>query len=174
MRLTRLLLVFVICCTPALSFSETLREIELSDGSVIRAEVVSLSHGTYRLRSATLGEIEVPEHKVKTIRSLAEDANEPSTIGGQEGTSSLPVKPIPAPVATPSAEDLQQTLQQDPAALNKILSLQGDPLVRSILEDADTMRAVQAGDIGTLLNDPKIRALMNHPTVRELNGKYGQ
>jgi hypothetical protein len=58
--------------------------------------------------------------------------------------------------------------------MNKILSLQNDPLVQSILEDATTMRAIEAGDIGTLLNDPKIRALMSHPTVQGLSGKYKQ
>jgi hypothetical protein len=58
--------------------------------------------------------------------------------------------------------------------MEKILSLQGDPLVKSILDDADTMRAIEAGDIGPLLNDPKIRALMSHPTVQGLSGKLGQ
>jgi hypothetical protein len=73
-----------------------------------------------------------------------------------------------------SAEDLQQVLQQDPAAMEKILSLQGDPLVQSILDDADTMRAIAAGDIGTLLNDPKIRALMSHPTLQGLSRGLGE
>ena len=160
MKVSTSLLILVVSCFPILAHGGTLREIELADGSVIRAEVVSMSGGVYRLRSDTLGEIEVPEYRVRAIRSLEVQAAGPQ------------VNPEPGKTLD-SAVDLQQRLLQDPAAMEKILSLQNDPLVQSILSDESTMRAIKAGDIGALLNNPKIRALMNHPTVRELSRKYG-
>ena len=36
------------------------------------------------------------------------------------------------------------------------------------------MQAVESGDLGALLNDPKIKALMNHPTLQDLGQSYGQ
>jgi hypothetical protein len=167
MRFLKILVLFVMFCSPLSAYGETLREIELTDGSTIRAEIVSMSNGVYRLRSDALGEIEIPEHRIKVIRSSEEPTTGTRLDTESEATFSLPTETVPAPA--PSTEDIQQVFQQDPAAMQKILSLQGDPLIQSILDDADTMRAIEAGDVGTLLNDPKIRALMSHPTVQGLS-----
>jgi hypothetical protein len=155
-----------------LASGETVREIELTDGSIIRAEVVSMSQGVYRLRSDLLGEIEVPEQRIKAIRSPEAEAAAPRLDRAPEEESYAPVATFSTPAPTPAAEDLQQRLQQDPRALEKILSLQNDPLVQSILQDPGTMQAIEARDLGTLLNDPKIRALMSHPTVQELSREH--
>ena len=58
--------------------------------------------------------------------------------------------------------------------MNKILSLQDDPLMQSILSDEQLMQAIHSGNLGALMNDPKIRALMSHPTVQDLGGQYGR
>ena len=54
-----------------------------------------------------------------------------------------------------------------------ILAMVCSPLLASG-ETVRAMRAIEAGDIGTLLNDPKIRALMSHPTVQELGRRHAQ
>jgi hypothetical protein len=172
MRVSAFLLLLSVCCYPILAHGGALREIELADGSVVRAEVVSMNNGIYRLRSETLGEIEVPESRVRAIRSPGAQAARPQISPEPEASEYSPATAAPAPA--PSGDDLQQALTNDPAAMEKILSLQNDPLMQSILSDESTMEAVQAGDLGTLLNDPKIRALMNHPTVRELSDQYGR
>lgn len=173
MRVPAFFLLFTLCGFPILAHGGTLREIELTDGSVIRAEVVSMNGQTYHLRSETLGEVEIPESRVRAIRAV-----ETPTTPQQSSavTSANDPRPALAPSAPPSAsavDDLQQAFSQNPATLNEILSLQDDPLMQSILRDERTMQAVQSGDLGTLLSDPKIRALMNHPTIQGLTGKYG-
>lgn len=165
------LFLFLLSNLPAPAYSSTLREVELIDGSIIQAEVLSMDGKVYQLRSETLGTIAVPEHQVKAIRSPGETLVRPQITSEPPSRSS---SSLTTPTLTPSANDLPQVLSQDPAAMNKILSLQNDPLMQQILSDENTMRAVQAGDLGTLLNDPKIRALMNHPTIRELSDLYGQ
>ena len=172
MYLSILVLILALCSLPFLAYGGTLREVELIDGSIIRAEVLLIDGKMYRLRSDALGTIEVPEYQVKAIRSLGDSHVRPQTAEEPNGESSA--SPLATPVPTPSADDLQQALSQNPAAMNKIISLQNDPLMQQILGDENTMRAVQAGDLGALMNDPKVRALMNHPTIRELSGQYGQ
>ena len=44
------------------------REIELTDGSVVTGEVVSLSGGIYTIRSTTLGTLRIEASKVRVIR----------------------------------------------------------------------------------------------------------
>lgn len=172
MRLRIFLWTLTFCSLPFFAYGGTAREVELIDGSIIHAEVLSMDGKMYRLRSDTLGTIEVPESQVKAVRSPGESPAHPQTAA--EPISSPTTPPLALPAPTPTANDLQQTLSQNPAAMNKVISLQDDPLVQQVLGDENTMRAVQAGDVGALMNDPKIRALMNHPTVRELSGQYGQ
>jgi hypothetical protein len=172
MRFSCILFIVATVCSPLLASGETVREIELTDGSIIRAEVVSMRQGVYRLRSDLLGEIEVAEQRIKAIRSPEVEAAAPRLDREPEGESYAPVATFATPAPTPAAEDLQQRFQQDPRALEKILSLQNDPLVQSILQDPGTMQAIEARDLGTLLNDPKIRALMSHPTVQELSREH--
>ncbi len=172
MYLRVVLFILILCGLPQTASSGTLREIELIDGSIVQAEVLAMDGKVYRLRSDTLGTITVPEDQVKAIRSPGETIVRPQIT--PEPIPSTSSSPLATPTPTPSANDLQQVLSQDPAAMNKILSLQNDPLMQQILSDENTMRAVQAGDLGTLLNDPKVRALLNHPTVRELSDQYGQ
>jgi hypothetical protein len=63
---------------------------------------------------------------------------------------------------------MRESLLQNPNALAKIQSLQNDPLVKEILSDEATMRAINSGDLETLRNNPKFQALMEHSTVREI------
>ena len=172
MNLRIFLFALVFCGLPFFAYSGTLREVELIDGSIIRAEVLSMDGKMYRLHSDALGTIELPDYQVKAIRSPGESLVRPLTA--TESAFNPSASPLMAPAPIPSADDLQQALSQNPAAMNKIISLQNDQLMQQILRDENTMRAVQAGDLGVLINDPKVRALMNHPTVRELSGQYGQ
>lgn len=172
MHLRIFLFIFALCGLPFSAYAGALREIELVDGSLLRAEVLSMDGKVYRLRSDTLGAIEVPEYQVKAIRSPEESLVRPQITPEPTPSTASPSPTTSLP--TPSANDLQQALSQDPATMSKIISLQNDPLMQQILSDENTMRAVQAGDLGALLNDPKVRALMNHPTVRELGEQYGQ
>ncbi len=128
-----------------------LQDIELSDGSIVRAEVVSMDNETYVLRSETLGRIEMPAVKISSISS------------GKATPQSNAISP-----STVQIDGIRKSIINDPEAMNKIQSLQNDPVVQNILIDADTMRAISAGDLGTLMNDPKIKALMQHSTVQEL------
>ncbi len=159
-----ILMLLALMCFPVSAESDAVRdvvrEIELTDGSRIQAEVVSLSQGVYTLRSESLGEIEIPAEQVKTIRLTGTDDASSSAV--QEST----------PAVNPQVGNMQLSLTQNPANMDKILSLQEDPLVQSILNDAQTMKAIKAGDIGTLLTNPKIRALMDHPTIQGLSQQH--
>jgi hypothetical protein len=179
-------LIFSLCCISSPIYGSSLREVELIDGSVLRAHVLSMDGKTYRLQSETLGEFEIPEYRVKAIRAphgqsvSAQSRNTATPLPQSSGETEPDVptsSPLPfrsPPTTLPAASDLQQALSQNPAAMGKVLSLQNDPLVQDILGDASLMQAIHSGNLGALLNDPKIRALMSHPTVRDLGSQYGR
>jgi|SRR5581483_11357823 len=184
MKTSTAFFLFTFLSFSSLVHGDMLREIELIDGSTIRAQVLSMDGKTYRLRSEILGDIDVPEYRIKAIRTPRAESTSPQSRGTATPTAQPQSEPEPTvtdnnppsisppPAAIPSAGDLQQAFSQDPTAMNKILSLQDDPLVQDILRDEQLMQAIHSGNLGALMNDPKIRALMSNPTVRDLSSQY--
>jgi hypothetical protein len=130
-----------------------LKFIQLVDGSKLRAEVVSLNNDIYTLRSASLGEIEIPADNVDSISATAPTDRAASTAGTTTG---------------PILDNVRRSLIENPEAMGKINQLQNDPLVQEIINDPVTMRAISSGDLSALMNNPKIKALMENPTVQDL------
>jgi hypothetical protein len=133
------------------------RAIELKDGSIVTGEVLSLSNGKYTIRSGSLGTVQIDESKV------------------------LVIKPVPAPAAagpgaTPDnragdVKTLTDKMLNDNDVMSKIQALQNDPEFMKILEDPEVMKAVNAGDISTLMANPEFLKLMNNSTVRDIEQK---
>ena len=133
----------------------TLQYIQLVDGSELRAEVISFSADTYTLRSTSLGEVKIPADKIRTI----------STQPKATAANSV------APTATSggsAVDNVRRSLMEDKNAMTKIESLQDDPVVKDILNDEATMRAINSGDLSALVNNPKIKALMENRAIREM------
>lgn len=128
--------------------------IELRDGSVLRGELVSVGGGTYRIRSAALGEIELRESDVAAIRPLGEDG-----------------PAAPAPVAAAGVTDLaaiQRQLLEDPTTLQAILALQNDPQLQSALADPAFAQRILSGDLAGLRTDPRFLRLMENPAIQDI------
>ena len=129
------------------------REIELTDGSVITGEVVSLSGGIYTVRSATLGTLRIEESKVRVIRLQGPAA--PSGVGGQ-------------------VKSLENKMLGDSEIMDTIRTLQNDPDLQNILQDPEIMKAVQIGDIEALMRNPKFMKLLNKQAVQDINKKLAR
>jgi len=146
------LLFLLAVLVPAWALAAPVQHIEFSDGSRVRAEVISLDKGIYTLRSETLGELRVPADRIRSIstRELA-------------GTAAAPGSPTQAQI-----NSMSESLLQNPNTMAKIQSLQNDPLIMDILSDETVMRAINSGDLEALANNPKFKALMENSTVREI------
>ncbi len=135
--------------------------IELNDGSVVRAEIVSFSKGEYTFKSESLGTITVDESRIKNIR-----------IGASQQTFSRSPSTGHSPSTAPSLDEqitaLRNGMASDPATMDKITSLQSDPDFQSLLSDPEIMNAVSAGNISALMSNPKLLNLINKPAVQEI------
>ena len=146
-----ILIFIVIAAAATLVNGAEIREIELTDGSVIAGEIVSLSGDVYTVRSATLGTIQIEESKVRTIRR--------KTATGAAGASAGQIK------------SLQDKMINDPETMHMIQSLQNDPDFQIILQDPEIMKAVQNGDLATLMANPQFMGLLNKQTLQEIKNK---
>jgi hypothetical protein len=129
------------------------REIELTDGSVITGEVVSLSGGIYTVRSATLGTLRIESSKIRVIG--LQGAAVPGDAGDQ-------------------VKALEDKMLSDSEIMDAIHALQNDPDLQKILQDPEIMKAVQAGDIGTLMKNPEFMKLLNKQAVQDINKKLAR
>jgi len=142
-----------LCISPGpLSAGES--RIELRDGSVIGGEVIAVGDGFYRVRSASLGEIQVRESDVLAIRP------------GGSGTT--------AAAATETGDQssafaaVQQQLLGNPQTMEAISRLQGDADVTAALTDPEFMRLITAGDVEKLRTDPRFQRLMENPAIQAI------
>ncbi|MBK1717380.1 hypothetical protein [Thiocystis violacea] len=128
--------------------------VELTDGSVISGELLSIDGGRYRLRSATLGEVILPESSIRALRPGAES----SDPGAPDRRAD-------------EIADIQKRLVQDPGLMDGITALQNDPEIQAVLADPELTRLILAGDIERLRADPRIQRLMSHPALRAMVGR---
>lgn len=143
--------------------------VELTDGSTLRGEVLSLKNNAYHLRTESLGTVTIPQSKVALVRyGAAGTASAASTAGRNNATR--PELP-PGTNLNQAVSDLMTRLQADPQALRDITALGSDPALQALLEDPAIRQAILSQDYSSLAGHPKVRALMNHPTVRKLSSR---
>ncbi len=140
-------------------FGDDLSEIVLNDGTTLYGEVVSLSNGIYTLKTGSLGIIEIEKSKIRSMRLKADDMAKPT-----EAAPNLPQQ-------MPDIQAIQKTIAEDPELMNSIRSLQDDPQVQKAMQDPKIIEALNAGDLGALMANPKILELLNNPKVNDIQKK---
>ena len=148
-----MLLFLVFASAAALVNAAETREIELTDGSVITGEVVSLSGGIYTVRSAMLGTLRIEASKIRVIRLQGSAA--PGDAGGQ-------------------VKSLEDKMLGDSNIMEAIHTLQNDPDLQKIIQDPEIMKAVQTGDFAALMRNPEFMKLLNKQAVQDINKKLNR
>lgn len=134
------------------AFAES--EILLKDGSRIRGEVLSMQHGLYRIRTESMGTIEVGSSQIQSISAHVMPGDSPG-----------------ADTASPSqaaVDSIKSSIANNPGVMSTIRALQNDPQMKAVLADPEIMQAVQNLDLQALSNNPKIKALMNNSKVKRI------
>ncbi len=153
MRLTLFVLLALLVTSAVSSIAGEVRVIELTDGSIVTGEVQSLSNGVYTIKSDTLGTITISESKVRSIRQ----AGASGTAGGQDVAA--------------QTQAIQQRMLSDKEVMSLISSLQNDPEFKKVLDDPAIMKAVQAGDVSSLMANQQFLKLLQNPTVQDIEKK---
>jgi len=135
----------------------TVDQIQLSDGSLIQAEIISFSNGVYKLQSEVLGTLSIAEDRVQSIR--------PSKPKTPETPTQL--KPTESPIGQ-QVQGIQQKMTSDPETMKMLSDLRSDPSMQGVLGDKKLMRAIQQGNLNEIIQDPKIQTLMKSSAVGKI------
>lgn len=65
-------------------------------------------------------------------------------------------------------QEMQERILNDPGIMAIILSLQNDPDLQALLNDPAVATAIQAGDVSSLANDPRVVKLLRKPQLKEV------
>jgi len=131
--------------------------IELTDGSVVNGEVTSFTNGSYTVKTASLGEMNIDAVKVAKIESVGPPAlNAP--LDSEVQPSSL----------TPSEiNSYRQKLMSNPDNAALLKNLADNPQVQALAEDPEVVDAVKTGNVQGLEKNKKFTAVVNNPQIQE-------
>jgi hypothetical protein len=155
-------LVLIISIFCGLAYAGTRGEIVLTDGSVVYGEIRSVSGGVYTIESSTMGVMKIDQSKIREIRF------------GVQGVDRQASENIPKTDMNSELQAIQKSILGNRDILNIILTLQDDPEFQKILNDPDVMNSVLAGDVQGLMANPRFLKLLNHPKVKEIQGKMAK
>jgi hypothetical protein len=136
--------------------------LELIDGSVLFGEVISFREGVYTVRSPSLGTIDINESQIRVIR-----------VKPSESATGKTVRPTNTSIDN-ELKILEESITSDQQIMQMIISLQNDPDIQELLQDAGIMEAVRSGDISTLMSNPKFRKILENPDIQQIQRKVGQ
>ena len=137
-------------------------ELELIDGSVLSGAIISFREGVYTVRSPSLGTIEINESQIRVIR-----------VKPSESVTGKTVLPTNTSIEK-ELKTLEESITSDQQIMQMIISLQNDPDIQELLQDAGIMEAVSSGDISTLMSNPKFRKILENPDIQQIQRKVGQ
>ena len=139
-----------------------IRNIELTDGSVVSGEIISFSDGIYTIKTESLGMLHISSARIRAITSKSSQPHTEAEHGDNSPYNSK---------FDSQVRNLQQQMLNDPALLELIMSLQDNPEFKQALQDPDIQEAIKTGDPGRLASNPIIKRLLNNPAVLEIYKK---
>jgi hypothetical protein len=162
MRKTMIFALVWLAITAGCAFSAETSDIILDDGSVIRADVVSLQDGVYTLRSSSMGDFKIDANRVSQINRHRD---------GQSPAAALPGQSDQMPFASreefkAKVETTQAALMNDPEAMKAAARMAAKPEFQKLLQDPEALAALKSGDTETLMKKPSFQAIMNDPEMK--------
>lgn len=136
--------------------------VTLTDGTVIRGEIISLNNGIYKIKTDSLGILEVDEKKIRSVNFAPET---PSGSHSGDTQSSDYASQLRA---------LQSMMLNDEATADLVFSLQNDPDMQDVLNDPEIMEAINTGNFNYLFGNPKIQRLMDNANVQQIQRNIGK
>lgn len=165
--LRALLLAVAVAAGAGISAADDLTRFELDDGSVIVGEPLGLTDGVFRIRTQTLGDIDIEVTRIRRMQQAGADAAADGNAAGADAFGATGNNAAPAGYAS-QIQALQQSMVSDTGIMESIMALQQDPELRQAMQDPELMGLITSGNVEALRNHEAFGRLMNHPGIRAI------
>ncbi len=142
--------------------------IHLNDGTTVRGEVIGLKGNSYQIRTESLGELNIPQSKIKLVEFNPAASQVSANAIAPTATSNSNTN---AAAASSAMASITSRLQNSPGLMGDIQSLTNDPDVMAIVQDPEIQRLISAGDYSALMQNPKMRRLMSNSKIRSITSQ---
>jgi hypothetical protein len=165
-----LLMALVLAGSGAASAGDPTR-FELDDGSVIIGEALGLADGVYRIRTQTLGDIDVEASRIRRMEWANAGHSAPATTHpdalGADAFGAAGDNAAPAGYAS-QIQGFQQQMVGDSGIMESIIALQRDPELQRAIADPELIGLITSGNVEALRDHETFGRLMNHPGIRAI------
>ena len=180
------------CLFAVMAFAGPAQIIRLKDQSTVRGEILSMQKGVYSVKTAALGTLQIPADQVLAIISEEMPTAESAPVRIREGrpgnmptatspantrrTEKKPLASEPASVPQDSAglqQDVSgrvQSMMMDKQFSEQVMGLSENKNMEDVLGDQETMNQINSGDYEGLMNNEKIKNLMESSDIKSLLG----
>lgn len=140
--------------------------IKLRDRSQVVGTIESLQDGTYRVKTQTLGVLDIPAGRITAI-TYDEDAVESAARQSATSQDSDAIASSGLNSSLPF-ESIMRSITSNPKLMKRIEKLQEDPEVQAVLNDPEVMKAIENNNFFALMKNEKIRGLLDNKAVSDL------
>lgn len=162
------ILLLVFC---SLSF-DVLAEVDLilNDGSKIRGELISVSHGMVVVKTTNMGTVKFPKSKIVKINKKKPQKSEYE----KEKAALLDSKESlqPHDIAMQNQAAMQYQMMQNQAMMAQIYALQTNPEFIQLMQDPQFLKDLQSGDMEVLMKNENFVKILNNPELKAMVEGY--
>lgn len=156
------LLWFVLMSSICSAMAGDTSHLELTDGSIVIGEVLGMHDGIYRIRTSSLGNLDIEASRIRAIRS--NDSTTPADVGSINPAANPTISPISDYGA--EIESLKRQMLGNADLMQMILALQDDPALQQALSDPQLQGLIASGNLNAISQHPRFRELLEHPGIR--------
>lgn len=138
--------------------------ITLKDGSTLKGNVLELSRGVYKIKTQTLGIMEINQDDISSIAT--ERMHKAHQAETQESVSVAPV--VTQANLTAQVEKVQSQIMGNPAMMAEIQTLMNDPQIMDVIADPEFMQKIMKLDLNSIQDNPDFKKLLDNPKMRSL------
>lgn len=172
MKLLKIMLVMMALMAAIGLSAQQIQRIVLNDNSVIVGEVLEMRDGIYRIKTAAMGEVQIKAAQISSM-TASNSGSQVKILDKDPSERQNPRQPDSGNFSHQqehiSSTVRSMTMNED--YLDNLMDLSGSNEMLSVMSDPEIMDAISRNDYEFLMNNDKMKTLMDSQGIQSLLGE---